>query len=541
MLDSSTQTASISAASPERGELLPDTDLLKQSLFEVDRYQAMDRLIPSTHNNVTIACLKFYLKLMVEPHPKRTNSVLPADTVRAVGKYTQVRIPAFDGLFMTIMNYVLAVTVLRILRRFVARCACLSLAPLVWIGEMKLNSKDPEPLLIEEAGSIPDKNKESRKSKIDKQMLGSCGVFLAPFGITAHVVGEEAGRRLMDTFDSDGVWLLFKVDGAAGEAGAQRKYSSCIFSSRKFSGTGWDDKEKHAVNTAQYIEDFLALYDGLKNRATGEHVIHFPKARRKSQKAVPKENTAVTAAMSASPTKATTPTDATDTNSSDARTPMAALDNVQQDVDMPADMGGHGNYDDELKVSPAKPSSKRARAESEDDDTSSESEPKARRRRHKSDSSNSSVARRNTEAGSQIAQSVENLSAAMLKPIVTTEDVSYVDDVMHILENPTMLPPDPRGRLFTIVSKALTASHTQAHIFILGYKRLTPSDDRHCIILVPRSRRKERVALDIVLFVFAKIVDGLVNAKEVVQGSSCSDHKEPADGTPISGPAHAED
>ncbi|KAJ7887048.1 hypothetical protein B0H14DRAFT_3127709 [Mycena olivaceomarginata] len=245
----------------------------------------------------------------------------------------------------------------------------------------------------------------------------------------------------------------------------------------KFSGTGWDDEEKHAVNTAQYIEDFLAshgkkyarcfkkpcpfyneldqVYDGLKNRATGEHVIHFPKARRKCQKAVPKENTAVTAATSASPTKATTtPTDATDTNSSDARagarTPMAALDNVQQDVDMPADMGGHGNYDDELKVSPAKPSSKCARAESEDDDTSSESEPKARCRRHKSDSSNSSVARRNAEAGSQIAQSVENLSAAMLKPIVTTEDVSYVDDVMHILENPTMLPPDPRGRLFTI-------------------------------------------------------------------------------------------
>jgi transcription initiation factor TFIID subunit 2 len=68
MLDSSTWTASISAASPERGELLPlevhtgyneeDADLLKQSFSEVDRYWAMDRLIPSTHNNVTIACLE---------------------------------------------------------------------------------------------------------------------------------------------------------------------------------------------------------------------------------------------------------------------------------------------------------------------------------------------------------------------------------------------------------------------------------------------------------------------------------------------------
>ncbi|KAJ7786865.1 hypothetical protein B0H14DRAFT_3893453, partial [Mycena olivaceomarginata] len=166
------------------------------------------------------------------------------------GKYTQVRIPAFDRLFMTIMNYVLTVTVhnlSRIFRRFVARCACLSLALLVWVGEMKLNSKDPEPLLIEEAGSIPDKNKESRKSEIDAMIkalrkdkadprelrsvwrlsvyqidahkVAALHVEFAPeSGITAHVVGEEAGRQLMNTFDSDGVWLPFKVDGAAGEA-----------------------------------------------------------------------------------------------------------------------------------------------------------------------------------------------------------------------------------------------------------------------------------------------------------------------------------
>lgn len=60
--------ATVSTASPERGELLPaevrteyndeDADLLKQSLAEVDRYRSMDRLIPSTHNNVTIAALE---------------------------------------------------------------------------------------------------------------------------------------------------------------------------------------------------------------------------------------------------------------------------------------------------------------------------------------------------------------------------------------------------------------------------------------------------------------------------------------------------
>jgi transcription initiation factor TFIID subunit 2 len=42
--------------------------------------------------------------------------------------YMQVRIAAFDGPFMTIMNYVLAVIAhdpSRITRRFVARCGCL--------------------------------------------------------------------------------------------------------------------------------------------------------------------------------------------------------------------------------------------------------------------------------------------------------------------------------------------------------------------------------------------------------------------------------
>ncbi|KAG5340743.1 hypothetical protein C0989_000407 [Termitomyces sp. Mn162] len=61
-------SATVSIAPPERGELLPsevrneqtaeDIELLKQSVIEVDRYRSMDRLIPSTHNCVTIAALE---------------------------------------------------------------------------------------------------------------------------------------------------------------------------------------------------------------------------------------------------------------------------------------------------------------------------------------------------------------------------------------------------------------------------------------------------------------------------------------------------
>jgi hypothetical protein len=80
------------------------------------------------------------------------------------------------------------------------------------------------------------------------------------------------------------------------------------------------------------------------------------------------------------------------------------------------------------------------------------------------------VARRNAEAGSQLARSVDGLSAAMLKPIITTttNDLSHVDEVIGILADVALLPPDPDGELFDIVSASLTSSQTQARIFVLA-------------------------------------------------------------------------
>lgn len=92
------------------------------------------------------------------------------------GHYTQVRLAAFDGLFLTkwytpvIMRYILSVIAndpSRIVRRHVARNACHSLALLVQMGEMKSNLKDTESLLIEEDGNAPEKAKESKKSELD--------------------------------------------------------------------------------------------------------------------------------------------------------------------------------------------------------------------------------------------------------------------------------------------------------------------------------------------------------------------------------------
>ncbi|KAI6012544.1 hypothetical protein F5J12DRAFT_818579 [Pisolithus orientalis] len=155
--------ALVSTAPPERGELLreevrseqtaEDVNLLKQAVEEANRYKSMDRLIPSPHNVVSIAVLE------------------------VKGNYTQVRIAAFDGLFMSkqwytpaIMRYILAVMAndpCRVIRRHVARCVCQSLALLVTMGEMKNAMKDSESLLIEEDGSVQEKAKENKKSDVD--------------------------------------------------------------------------------------------------------------------------------------------------------------------------------------------------------------------------------------------------------------------------------------------------------------------------------------------------------------------------------------
>jgi transcription initiation factor TFIID subunit 2 len=176
--------ATVSTSAPERGELLPsevrshhteeDANLVKQALAEVDRYRSMDRLIPSTHNIVSVAALEFYVLMSLA-------SLIPSDPrlffpLTREGNYTQVRIAAFDGLFLTkwysppVMLYVLSVMAndpSRVIRRHVARCACQSLALLFSMGEMKASLKDNETLLIEEDGNNAAKSKEPRKTEVD--------------------------------------------------------------------------------------------------------------------------------------------------------------------------------------------------------------------------------------------------------------------------------------------------------------------------------------------------------------------------------------
>ncbi|KAI0348152.1 hypothetical protein BDW22DRAFT_1480005 [Trametopsis cervina] len=180
---SSLACATVSKNPPERGEFVTtdmrpaleaaDADLLKQALAEIDRYRSMDRLIPSIHNVVSIATLEFYTILsLANLIPQDARILIP---LTREGNYTQVRMAAFDALFLTkwytpsIMQYILAVMAndsSRIIRRHVARNACQSLALLVSMGELD-SGKKSKSVLVEEDGAGQDTKKEAKKSEMD--------------------------------------------------------------------------------------------------------------------------------------------------------------------------------------------------------------------------------------------------------------------------------------------------------------------------------------------------------------------------------------
>ncbi|KAJ7717614.1 hypothetical protein B0H14DRAFT_3521933 [Mycena olivaceomarginata] len=193
-----------------------------------------------------------------------------------------------------------------------------------------------------------------------------------------------------------------------------------------------NDLRNHRIPATSGIAVYQELdeqYDGFRNRATGEHVVHFHKPRKR----IAKENTAATSVTSASPTAspAASTSNLKSTGSVDTagdvtpRAPMLVLDNTQPDGEA---AGGLNNYDDDLRLvcvsfielhtglpmllqSPPRPPTKRTRAESDDDDAT---DPEPKRPRVKSNSSTgSSTAKRNAEAGSQSSPSMDtNFSCA---------------------------------------------------------------------------------------------------------------------------------
>ncbi|KAJ6456677.1 hypothetical protein C8R45DRAFT_1034035 [Mycena sanguinolenta] len=180
----------------------------------------------------------------------------------------------------------------------------------------------------------------------------------------------------------------------------------------KFSGTGWDNDEKHATNTPEYVADFLKvhgkdyarcfkspcpyydkldlIYDGMMNKATSENVVHLgTKTKRKHKPKADENAVAQKAGPSTSdmPTvhpdrseRGTTPPEATTdgthraesgtgapslpTGSAEDRQPLAPLNvlgNDRGNVEANGGMGDSaGPYDNELVAvrRPTSPSSR---------------------------------------------------------------------------------------------------------------------------------------------------------------------------------------
>ncbi|KAJ7642902.1 hypothetical protein B0H17DRAFT_1216272 [Mycena rosella] len=253
---------------------------------------------------------------------------------------------------------------------------------------------------------------------------------------------------------------------------------------QKYSGTGWDDTAKHATNTAEYVEDFAkthgkkyakcfkdpcpyyteldTLYSGLINKATGENVVHLVKRKSRSKKSIQTSTAAVPGASTSAATRA--PLEPVSVN--------AASSSANNDASPTEGPSGESMFDDELDIATSispPVSKKRERAQMDDDGSDTENVGKRPLKRHRSESGG--TARRNAEAGTQISRALDNLSNVMAQPLVTAEDLSHVADVVEILKDTTLLPSDPRGRLYRTVTTALSRAAALARVFILEQDR----------------------------------------------------------------------
>ncbi|KAJ7678576.1 hypothetical protein B0H14DRAFT_3064089 [Mycena olivaceomarginata] len=229
---------------------------------------------------------------------------------------------------------------------------------------------------------------------------------------------------------------------------------------QKFSGSGWDPEEKHASNTEAYVTDFVktygneyarcfnspcpywteldALYSGLINKATGENVVHLGRQK--------KSRTTVYAQVPLKPISGST----------------------SSDVEVPIEAAGRSVFDDELDVGPILHEAGNNRERVDDRSVNGNISKSALKRRH---SEYGGVARRNAEAGMQISRALDHLCVVIAQPILTSEDLSHVNEVVAILKDASLLPDDPRGRLYRAVSAALSHDATLARVFILEQDR----------------------------------------------------------------------
>ncbi|KAJ7187659.1 hypothetical protein GGX14DRAFT_580907 [Mycena pura] len=247
------------------------------------------------------------------------------------------------------------------------------------------------------------------------------------------------------------------------------------------SGTGWDDEKKQATAEAEFVQSFVEehgtkyarcfksscpYYDRCANlfggnKANGANVFH-PKQKKTKASSKKEENIPPHSKSKQKKLR------------KQNRQPLATVDNDMLDLDLeliPDDSPASSTsvarpFDDELLPPPSR---KRQRAPSDSNDDEGPSQ------RDRSISGGSSVARRNAEAGTQLARSLDRIGDGMGTPIVTKQDtthMSHIDEVMELLAaDPTLLPEDPDGAFFAAVADDLGEKPFRARIFIKAPNR----------------------------------------------------------------------
>ncbi|KAJ7026447.1 hypothetical protein C8F04DRAFT_1190509 [Mycena alexandri] len=271
-----------------------------------------------------------------------------------------------------------------------------------------------------------------------------------------------------------------------------KKISVLYIFVRRFTGTGWNDEDKHATNTKDYIEEFtktpldpwqgiyplfhhsLPILDEARcplrwygQQATGDNVVHLPTKQRRSRK---RPDAATTPSTSLSTSRVPFQPIASGSNNGAGDTSIS-----DDDITLvnPAPMAAFGDagvgaraFDDELgPVPPSPKTKKRQRADTNDENDDGANDERRKPKRQRSESGGK--VRGNAEAGSQISRALENFATVMAQPLVTTEDLSHVTEVVEILKDKTLLPDDLRGRFYRIVSKTLSHDAALARLFIL--------------------------------------------------------------------------
>ncbi|KAJ7051507.1 hypothetical protein C8F01DRAFT_1174767, partial [Mycena amicta] len=215
-----------------------------------------------------------------------------------------------------------------------------------------------------------------------------------------------------------------------------------------YSGTGWDDTLKHCTAGEDFQATFFAyqkcfmtpcpfykelnkVYDGAKNKATGDNVVTGGKLKHKNDDANKENGKKKKRKGRRKRAESEEPVDDKEEGTSSG---------VNNNVAPTAAEKGKGKasvekdvFGDMIPSSPLKPSNQTP---------TPAPQPKSKR-------NSGGGVKRNSDAASNVAKSLESLSRAMGEPIRLQEDSLHSDAVIKILDdNEDLLPYNPDGMLY---------------------------------------------------------------------------------------------